>query len=153
MKLIKVQEANIDEIENVMDLIFDEWGSTFSSSRESKLEKIKNAILSGAKFPQLYILKDNNKIIGSFNILEHELDGSDLSPWLACVVVNKEYRGKGYGSILLKYIEEVIEQNFNEIYLTTEHIGFYEKIGFKLMKIIDNNGINNRLYSRTNKKN
>lgn len=153
MELIKVQENNINEIENVMDLIFDEWGSTFSSSRESKLEKIKNAILSGDKFPQLYILKDNNKIIGSFNILEHELDGSDLSPWLACVVVNKEYRGKGYGFILLKYIEEVIEQNFNEIYLTTEHIGFYEKIGFKLMKIIDNNGKNNRLYSRINKKN
>ena len=148
MELIRIQDYNIDEVENVMDLIFDEWGDYFSSSRELKVDKIKSSILAGESFPQVYVLKEENNIIGSFSILEHELDGSDLSPWLACVVINKKYRHKGFGMILLKHIEEIINQNFDEIYLTTEHIGFYEKIGFRLIKIIDNNGKNNRLYSR-----
>ena len=78
--------------------------------------------------------------------LEHELKDSDLSPWLACVVVNKKYRGQGYGGVLLKYIKDIIEKNFPTIYLTTEHVGFYEKIGFEFIKIINNNGKNKRLY-------
>ena len=74
-----------------------------------------------------------------------------VSPWLACVVINKKYRGKGYGKILLSHIKNIIEENFPEIYLTTEHVGFYEKIGFEFVKLIDNNGKNNRFYCKISK--
>ena len=110
MKLIKINSKNIDLLNNIMDMIYDEWGKTFSSSKEEKLAKFKMAILAGEQFPQAYLLKENNNSIGSFLILEHELKGSDLSPWLACVVVNKEYRGKGNGKILLENIKKVIEK-------------------------------------------
>ena len=149
MKLIRVTKSNIELLNDVMDLIFDEWGESFSSSKEEKLNKFKQPILNGDNFPHAYLLKNtDNDNIGSFLILEHELKGSDLSPWLACVVVNKKYRGQGYGNILLNHIKTTIEENFPEIYLTTELVGFYEKIGFKLIKIIDNNGKNNRLCSK-----
>ena len=148
MQLIKITKSNIEQLNEIMDLIFDEWGKSFSSSKEEKLNKLKEPILNGHRFPQAYLLKDDNEIIGSFLILEHELKGSDLSPWLACVVINKKYRGQGYGNILLNHIKTTIEENFPEIYLTTELVGFYEKIGFKLIKIIDNNGKNNRLCSK-----
>ena len=126
--------------------------STFSSSKEEKLKKIKQSIIENKNFPHIYLLIHNDEIIGSFSILEYELKNSNLSPWLACVVINKKYRRKGYGKILLQYINEIIEKNFNTIYLTTELIGFYEKIGFQLMSIIDNNGKNNRLYCKTTNK-
>ncbi|MFQ6752358.1 MAG: GNAT family N-acetyltransferase [Clostridia bacterium] len=149
MELIKIAKSNIELLGDVMDLIFDEWGDGFSCSKEEKLNKFKTPILNGENFPHAYLLKnDNNDNIGSFLILEHELKGSDLSPWLACVVVNKKYRGQGYGSVLLDHIKRTIEENFSEIYLTTELVGFYEKIGFKLIKLIDNNGKNNRLYCK-----
>ena len=145
MELVKISKDNIELLDDVMDMIYDEWGKDFSSPKEEKLNKLKQPILKSENFPQVYLLKENEKNIGSFSILEHELKGSDLSPWLACVIINKRYRGKGYGRILLEHIKHTIEENFAEIYLTTEHVGFYEKIGFKLMKIIDNNGKNNRL--------
>ena len=150
MQLIKITKSNIELLNEVMDLIFDEWGENFSCSKEEKVNKLKAHILTGANFPQAYLLKDyNNNNIGSFLILEHELKDSNLSPWLACVIVNKKYRGQGYGNILLNHIKTTIEENFSEIYLTTELVGFYEKIGFKLIEIIDNNGNNNRLCRKT----
>ena len=152
MKLVSINSENIDLLNCVMDMIYDEWGSNFSSSKEDKLEKIRNEILKGGRFPRVYLLRDKNRNIGAFSILEHELEGSDLSPWLACVVVNKKYRGKGYGLVLLDKIKEVIENTYSGIYLTTKMNGFYEKIGFNLIKIIDNNGENNRLYEKINQK-
>lgn len=148
MNLIKISRKNIKLLNEVMDIIYDEWGSTFSSSKEEKLKKIKQSIIENKNFPHIYLLIHNDEIIGSFSILEYELKDSNLSPWLACVVINKKYRRKGYGKILLQYINEIIEKNFNTIYLTTELIGFYEKIDFKLIKIINNNGKNNRLYCK-----
>lgn len=149
MELVKISKENIELLNNAMELIYEEWGENFSSSKEIKLNKIKREILEEKKFPEIYLLQDNNDIIGSFSILEHELKDSNLSPWLACVVINKKYRGQGYGTFLLNYIKKVIEENFEIIYLTTEHIGFYEKIGFELVKLIDNNGKNNRLYVKS----
>ena len=125
MQLINVKD-NIEELSTVMDMIYDEWGAGFSCTKEEKLSKIKTALLAGGKFPQVYILKDQDKVIGSFTFLDRELEGSTLSPWLACVVINKNLRGKGYGSILLKHIKNTIEQNFDQIYLTTKMTGFYE---------------------------
>ena len=150
MQLIKITNSNIELLDDVMDLIYDEWGKSFSCTKEEKLNKFKEPILKGENFPHAYLLKnDINDNIGSFLILEHELKGSDLSPWLACVVINKNYRGQGYGKVLLNYIKKIIEENFHKIYLTTELVGFYEKIGFKLIKLIDNNGKNNRLCCKT----
>ena len=146
MHLVLVSKDNIHELDRAMDMIFDQWGDGFSSSKESKLNKIKSLILSDAEFPKVYLLKEGKKYIGSFSILDHELEGSQLSPWLACVVIDKQYRGKGYGTILLEHIKKIIDENNLEIYLTTKLIGFYEKIGFELLQIIDNNGKNNRLY-------
>ena len=148
MHLVLVSKDNIHELDRAMDMIFDQWGDGFSSSKETKLNKIKELIINDSKFPQVYLLKDGKNYIGSFSILEHELKGSALSPWLACVVIDKKYRCKGYGRVLLEHIEYVLNKNFSEIYLTTELVGYYEKIGFKLLKLIENNGKNNRLYAR-----
>ena len=147
-ELIKVSSLNIYLLEHIMDMIYEEWGKTFSSSKEDKLLKLKTPIVNGEMFPEAYVLKEGNEIIGSFLLLEHELKDCDLSPFLACVVINKKYRGQGYGNVLLSHIKSIIENGFDKVYLTTEHVGFYEKIGFELIEIIGNNGKNNRLYCK-----
>lgn len=148
MELIRISKENIELLDDIMDLIYEEWGLTFSTPKDEKLNKLKEPFLKDEKLPQAYILKENGENIGSFLILEYELKGSTLSPWLACVVISKKHRGKGYGKILLEQIKNTIESNFNSIYLTTELVGFYEKIGFDLIEIIDYNGKNNRLYCK-----
>lgn len=150
MELIKITKDNIRFADNVIELVATEWGAGFSSSKEEKLAKLKASILAGNKFPQVYLLQEKGINIGSFMIVDRDLKGSELSPWLACVVIDKNYRGKGYGKVMLEYIKNIIEDNFDEIYLTTDMVGFYEKIGFTLLNIIENNGKNNRLYCKKN---
>ena len=148
--IINVKE-NIEYLSEAMDMIYEEWGRFFNSSREEKFVKIKSAIQSGEEFPQVYVLKDQDKIIGSFTFKEKDIDGEEyetLSPWLSCVVIKKEYRGMGYGRKILQYIDKIAKQNYKQLYLFTTLTGYYEKIGFEFIKEIVHNGELNRLYKK-----
>jgi len=136
----------LDDLENVMDIIYEEWGKFFKTSKEEKISKIKRNIENNELFPKIYVLKENNIMVGSFTIKEYDLENSELSPWLACVIVEKSYRGKGYGNILLKYIKNVIDRDYEKIHLFTNLDNFYEKINFKHLKNINHNGELNKLY-------
>ena len=46
MKLVKITKANIELLNAIMDLIFDEWGESFSCSKEEKLNRLKTPILT-----------------------------------------------------------------------------------------------------------
>ena len=137
---------SMEDLDEIMDLIYAEWGNSFSSSKESKLNKIKEAISNNVYLPKIYALKKDNVLIGTFTIKDKDLDNCDLSPWIACVVVKKEYRGKGYANALLKYIKEIIDNNYKEMYLVTDLNNFYEKIGFEFIKLVDHNNKKERLY-------
>lgn len=142
---------NIDDLKEVMDLIYDEWGSFFSKSKEEKMQKIKNSIENQLPFPQIYVMKEKGKIIGSFTFKEHDLDEgefSSLSPWLACVIIKKDLRGKGYGREILHQIDKVAKELYSHLYLFTKHVGYYEKIDFKFIKEIIHYGEVNRVYKK-----
>lgn len=145
LELIDAKD-DLNCLEEIMELIYEEWGRYFSSSKESKLMKIKNSILEGNKLPKIYVLKKDKEVIGSFTIKENDLKGSDLTPWLACVVIKKEYRGKGYGMVLLDGIKKVIDSNYDNMYLLTSLNNFYEKIGFAYIKDINRDGEIDKLY-------
>lgn len=147
IELINIKDYMCD-LKEVVDMITQEWGKFFRSSKEEKYSKIKQAIESNQQYPQIYVLKDNKKIVGSFTIKEHDLEDCDLTPWLACVIIKKELRGSGYGRIILQHIKKVIEENYPEIYLTTQHIGYYEKIGFEFVKHVSHNDEIDRLYTK-----
>ena len=136
------------DIDEVLDVIYDQWGQFFRKSKSRRKEIIKDAIDENKKFPQMYILKDDNTLIGSFSFKERELAGDEFkgSPWVSCLIIKKEFRGKGYGEILLQYLDKISQENYKQVYLLTEHIGLYEKIGFQYIKEIDHNGQINRLY-------
>jgi len=144
-ELIDVKD-NIDDLKEVMDLIYEEWGKYFRSPKEEKLRKIRCSIEENKEFPKVYVLRENDIVIGSFMIKDEDLKGSNLSPWLSCVVIKKEYRGKGYGKILLDRIKKVIDNNYKKMYLFTHLDNFYEKIGFVYVKDVDHDGEIDKLY-------
>lgn len=147
IELINIKDS-MGDLNEVLEMVAIEWGKYFRSSKEEKYNKIKHAIEAEMKYPQIYVLKDDKKIVGSFTIKEHDLEDCDLTPWLSCVIIKKELRGRGYGRIILQYIKKVIEENYPEIYLTTQHIGYYEKIGFEFVKHVSHNGEIDRLYTK-----
>lgn len=108
--------ANIDDISKHLDFIFD----------------VPNSLL--------VLLYDENKLVSMVNGYEYNNIYHD---WCICsLFTNKEYRGKGLGYKVLKYIiEQIKKYNPNKIVSGIEKdnissIKLHEKIGFK------NSGLN-----------
>lgn len=141
---------NIEYLEQVMQMNYDQWGDFFTSSKEEKMKNIKKAFENQNPFPQIFALKKDNEIIGSFIFKEHDLgeEYASLSPWLACVIIRKDLRGKGYGKEILLQIDKIARELYPHLYLFTKHVGYYEKIGFEFVKEFVHHGEVNRLYKK-----
>ena len=59
----------------------------------------------------------------------------DLWPWLACLYVEPDYRGRALGATLLEHgATEAKRMGYGTLYLTTDHDGYYEKYGWSRME-------------------
>ena len=95
------------------------------------IDNIKNGIINNT-YPITIILLKDNKLIGFYQIVEHDNDNTSYTPWIANVYVLEEYRGLGYGSVLIESIPDFMKElNIKTIYLHTRHINLYEKFGFE----------------------
>ena len=77
-------------------------------------------------------MKDDN-IIGFYQLVEQELIiRKDLSPWINTVFIDNQERGQRLSSKLLEHDRTVAGKlGYAKVYLTTDHIQFYEKFGFR----------------------
>lgn len=135
----------IEDISKIFDEIYLQWGEFMQTPKEEKLKKYLDLITSNDKFPQMYVVKEDNNIIATFTFTDAE-DGNSNSALLKYVLVLPKYRVKGYGRIVLNLIDKIAQENYQKVFLFTEHIGFYEKIGFQFQKTVDLGGETNRLY-------
>ncbi len=95
------------------------------------------AYLDNALIPSTYIALENNTLLGSAAIVEHDMDNKpELSPWLASVYVDKEYRYQGIGSKLVKHVINIARKaNVTELFLfTTQQAEFYSKLGWNKLQ-------------------
>ena len=78
----------------------------------------------------------NGEPVGTCLLVESEIEPNhDVSPWLAGLFVVPEYRGKGVGAALVRAIEDQARQReLSRVYLYTTHaVGFYKRLGWKVM--------------------
>ena len=93
----------------------------------------------------MYLIENENKIIGSFTVTEYDDPENHVINWasnnkkwfyLNRLVILPSEQGKGYAKIAMKFIEEyAIENNYEVVRLTVYKdnkyaIGLYEKFGF-----------------------
>lgn len=56
----------------------------------------------------------------------------DLMPWLCALYVEEPWRGHALGERLIRHLRsDAARMGFRQLYLCTDHIGYYERYGFK----------------------
>lgn len=79
-----------------------------------------------------------------------DIQPTNLSPWIGFLYTFPDYRGHHYAGVLLDYAESiatVMEREY--IYISTNHVGLYEKYGYEFYKMEkDIGGESSRVYRK-----
>jgi predicted N-acetyltransferase YhbS len=103
------------------------------------------------ELPITIIAKEGDQCIGTVSLFENDFKGMEIKPWLASLVVDKQYRGTGIGKALIREITKIaISLDYTILYLRTEHATeYYKKLGWLFIeKRIDECGIQAEIFSK-----
>lgn len=94
---------------------------------------ITHSINARQSLPQWYLLQKEGQTIGGAGLITNDfISRGDLYPWLAAVYIDEAHRGHAYATLLMEQAKiDTKKSGFDFLYLSTEHIGYYEKYGFR----------------------
>lgn len=93
-------------------------------------------LVTKSPLPQWYLLEDDTgKIIGGCGLITNDFNArQDLWPWLCALYIEENYRNQGFGFRLLEHCKKECNRlGFQNLYLSSDHIGYYEKYGFEFI--------------------
>ncbi|MBN2280246.1 MAG: GNAT family N-acetyltransferase [Candidatus Marinimicrobia bacterium] len=128
MKIISVRE-NPEYKDQAIQYFQSKWQSVLPVIYE---DCINHCIGSISPLPQWYILEKEGIIMGCAGLITNDfISRMDLYPWICALYIEENHRGNHYGSLLIdKAKRDAKEARFQSLYLSTDHIGYYEKYGF-----------------------
>lgn len=129
MKIISVRE-NPERKDLVIKYFQSKWKSVWPIIYD---DCISHSITSNNPLPQWYLLEKDEEIIGCAGLITNDfISRMDLYPWICAIYIDEKHRGNNYGSLLIdKAKDDAKKAKFEHLYLSTDHIGYYEKLGFE----------------------
>lgn len=126
----------------------DKWGIPKSEYQRS----INSCLTSGKPVPRWYLVLDSSgDIAGGVGLIGNDFHKRhDLAPNVCALYVEEKLRGKGVAKALLDYVcADAAENGIKKLYLITDHVGFYERCGWRFLGMVEeNNGQLARMYER-----
>lgn len=129
MKVISIRE-NPEFKDQAINYFQNKWQSVWPIIYE---DCINHSLTTKNPLPQWYLLEMEGIIIGCAGLITNDfISRMDLYPWVCAIFIDENFRGKNYGSLLIdKAKTDSKRAGFEHLYLSTDHIGYYEKQGFE----------------------
>ncbi|MBM7583488.1 GNAT superfamily N-acetyltransferase [Bacillus pakistanensis] len=130
MEIIEIGQKK-ELFNDAVHVFWKEWGN------EDNFKFYQDCMIHSCKtedeIPRFYVALINESIIGTYALIRNDLNSrQDLSPWLACLFVDPKYRGSDIGAKLLQHaMEETSKKGYENLYLTTDLEGYYERYGWQ----------------------
>ena len=97
----------------------------------------------------MLLLTDGDELISFCTYAQKDdIQPTELTPWMGFVYTFPDHRGHRYVGLLFEEIERIAkEEHTSEVYISTNHIGLYEKYGCDYMtQMNDMDGKSSRIY-------
>ena len=129
MKIISVRESP-EYKSKAISYFQNSWKSVLPIIYE---DCITHCINAKNPLPQWYLLENDEEIMGCAGLITNDfISRGDLYPWICALFIEEQYRGNAYATLLMdKAKSDAKKAGFEYIYLSTSHIGYYEKYNFK----------------------
>ncbi|MBE5934019.1 MAG: GNAT family N-acetyltransferase [Lachnospiraceae bacterium] len=125
-----------------------DWGAGQYLEKLLREEKLKQLV---GESTMVLMLVDGDNLVSFCTFAEKDdIQPTDLTPWIGWVYTFPDYRGKRYAGKLLEHAEALAkEAGIKNIYISTNHIGLYEKYGYEFFQVMkDIEGEDSRVYVR-----
>jgi N-acetylglutamate synthase-like GNAT family acetyltransferase len=129
LKIVSVR-AEPDYLQQAITYIQKSWSSVWPVIYE---DCITHSITARNALPQWYLLEKDGDIIGCAGLITNDfISRGDLYPWLCALFIEEQHRGNAYAVLLIeKAKEDARTAGFDHLYLSTSHVGYYEKYDFR----------------------
>ena len=125
-------KINLDRLCNWM---YNWWGKENGNSKAWVKHYMQYSFNKDRLPITVVAFNDQNEEIAMCQVTMHDLEvRPDIYPYVANLYVQEDYRGNGLVKLLLdRAIAEAKRFNLKELFIYTQHIGLYEKFGWKFV--------------------
>ena len=145
-----MQVSNFFEIDNkehwINEIERSDWRAGAFLGRLLRNDEFFDAV---GKDSRVLLLTEGDELISYCTFAEKDdIQPTDLTPWVGFVYTFPKHRGHRYAGLLFDEVERLAkERPAAEVYLSTNHIGLYEKYGWEFFDMMDDmDGEPSRVY-------
>ncbi|MDR0273406.1 MAG: GNAT family N-acetyltransferase [Clostridiales bacterium] len=140
---------NIRQHPEWLERAADYYSSKWGVDRQLYVDSLTESLTTKEGVPRWYLMLCGKEIIGGFGLIENDfMVRTDLCPWMCAVYIEESERGKQLGAQLLSHARrEAAALGFGKVYISTDHIGYYEKYEWRYLgNFPDTWGNDSRVY-------